>query len=170
MIIAITILVVLLQQGRGMTSNMLLFFQQRCWSLHVWVDSLFHLLGFILSGFQNETKAVQPSRFQYILCLHIHVFYTYLLFSKAEFWPKALFIVRTASSSRNKIGRYIYIYANHLISGSETIMVFIIASYSFKFFSYLTYASIDHNFSHKKHAYLMRTFYSESCSNKRKQA
>lgn len=87
---------------------MLLFFQQRCWSLHVWVDSLFHPLGFILSGFQNETKATLPGRLQYILCLHRHVFfylsiYLYLsVFSKAEFWPKALFIVRTAFSSRMK--------------------------------------------------------------------
>lgn len=88
---------------------MLLFFQQRCWSLHVWVDSLFHPLGFILSGVQNETKATLPGRLQYSLCLHRHVFFIYLsiynlsvLFSKAEFWPKALFIVRTAFSSRRK--------------------------------------------------------------------
>lgn len=71
-IIAITILMVLLQQDRGTGSNMLLFFQQRCWSLHVWVDSLFHPLGFILSGFQNETKATLPGRLQYMLCLHTY--------------------------------------------------------------------------------------------------
>lgn len=66
---------VLLQQDRGMRSNMLLFFQQRCWSLHVWVDSLFHPQGFVLSGFQNETKATLPARLQYVLCLHTHVFF-----------------------------------------------------------------------------------------------
>lgn len=110
MITAITILMILLQQGRGMRSIMLLFFQQRCWSLHVWVDSLFHLLAFILSGFQNETEAIQPGRFQYILCLHIHVFYSHLLFSKAEFWPKALFIVRTAFSSKEKQDIYMPVF------------------------------------------------------------
>lgn len=56
------------------------------------------------------------------------------------------------------------ICTNLFLCDSEAIRVFIIASYSFKFFSYLTYASIDHNFSYKKHAYLMSTFYSESCS------
>lgn len=32
------------------------------------------------------------------------------------------------------------------------------ASYPFKFFSYLTYTSIDHNFPHQSHAYFMSTF------------
>lgn len=56
------------------------------------------------------------------------------------------------------------IYADLLLYDSEAITVFIIASYPFKFFSYLTYTSIDHNFSYKKHTYLMSTSYSESCS------
>lgn len=70
-----------------------------------------------------------------------------VLFSKAEFWPKALFIVRTAFSSRMKQDAY----ASLSLCDSETIFtVFTSVVYSFKFFSFLTYASIDHNFSNKK--------------------
>lgn len=69
-----------------------------------------------------------------------------VLFSKAEFWPKGLFIVRTAFSSRMKQDAY----ASLFLCDSETNTVFTSVIYSFKFFSFLTYASIDHNFSNKK--------------------
>lgn len=130
---------------------MLLFLQQRCCLGGFFVSSA----GFIFSGFQNETKGTLPGRLQYIHSSHTHTqIYLSVLFSKAEFWPRALFIIRTAFSSRMKQDGYAS-FSPVISRLSQYLPV-----HSFEFSLFLTCASIDDNFSYKKHAYLMNRFYS----------
>lgn len=120
----------------------------------VWVDSLFHPRVLFSVAFKMKLKVpclVDCSIS--IPCTHTQI-YLSVLFSKAEFWPRALFIIRTAFSSRMKQDGYAS-FSPVISRLSQYLPV-----HSFEFSLFLTCASIDDNFSYKKHAYLMNRFYS----------
>lgn len=148
-----------------MRSNILLFFQQRCCSLHVWVDSLFHPQDFIFSGFQNETKATLPGRLQYILCLHMHTYRHKCLYcsQRLNFGPKPCLLSELPSAVEwNKMCMPVF------FSVILRLIQYLPASYTHlsSSHSWPTHQLIT-TFPIKKHVYLMSTFYSESYSEQR---
>lgn len=131
---------------------MLLFLQQRCCLGGFFVSST----GFIFSGFQNETKGTLPGRLQYIHSSHTHTHRYICLYcsQRLNFGPEPCLSSGTAFSSRMKQDGYAS-FSPVISRLSQYLPV-----HSFEFSLFLTCASIDDNFSYKKHAYLMNRFYS----------
>lgn len=135
---------------------MLLFLQQRCCSLHVWVDSLFHPRVLFSVAFKMKLKP--PCLVDCSIsfpCAHAYRYICLYCSQRLNFGSEPCLSSELPSAVEwNKMGMPIFPLILRLSQH--------LPPHSFKFSSFLTCASVGDNFSYKKHAYLMSTFYSWS--------
>lgn len=121
----------------------------------VWVDSLFHPRVLFSVAFKMKLKV--PCLVDCSISIprtHTHRYICLYCSQRLNFGPEPCLSSGTAFSSRMKQDGYAS-FSPVISRLSQYLPV-----HSFEFSLFLTCASIDDNFSYKKHAYLMNRFYS----------